>query len=265
MNSPSPNVLTIVIPALNEEEAIASTLRRCLEARDAIRAASDLDDVEVVVVSNGSTDRTVEIAPGFDEVGVIVFETNRGYGAAIKEGFRHGKGGLLGFINADGTRDPCYFAEVCRVVVEEEEEAADVVLGSRLGRGTKMPRVRKLGNRYYALLLGLLCGRHTTDAASGMRFVRRSSLDFLYPLPDRLYFTPSMSARALINGLRGVEVPMSYEERVGTSLRPPRRPDPRPDPSGDVGVARSDAVRRPGATRPRSGRRETRGLVPRPG
>jgi glycosyltransferase involved in cell wall biosynthesis len=206
--------LTVVIPALNEEEAIGGTITRCLAARGQIKEAAGLDEVEIIVVSDGSTDRTVEIASGFDEVRVIVFERNRGYGAAIKEGFRQGRGELVSFIDADGTCDPRYFAEMCRVAVEDE---ADVVLGSRMGPTSKMPRIRKIGNRLYALLLGLLCGRKVTDTASGMRVIRRSSLPSLYPLPDRLHFTPAMSARALLCGMRVVEVPMHYEERIGTS------------------------------------------------
>lgn len=209
-----PRTLTIVIPALNEEEAIGSTVRRCLDAREAIRREAGLDDIEIIVVSDGSTDRTVEIARSFDEVEVIVFEKNRGYGAAIKEGFRRGSGSLVGFLDADGTCDPLYFGPMARVALEEE---ADVVLGSRMGPDSKMPAIRKLGNRLYALLLGVLCGRRVTDTASGMRVIRRSSLPLLYPLPDRLHFTPAMSARALVNGLRVVEIPMRYEERVGES------------------------------------------------
>jgi glycosyltransferase involved in cell wall biosynthesis len=207
-------VLTIVIPALNEEGAIAGTITRCLAARALIRSEAGLADVEIIVVSDGSTDRTVEIARQFDEVQVIVFEKNRGYGAAIKEGFRRGRGSLVGFIDADGTCDPSYFGEMCRTAIQDE---TDVVLGSRMGPGSKMPRIRRLGNRLYAILLGILCGRRVTDTASGMRVIRRSALDLLYPLPDRLHFTPSMSARALINGLRVAEIPMSYEERIGTS------------------------------------------------
>jgi glycosyltransferase involved in cell wall biosynthesis len=214
MADPSPRTLTIVIPALNEEEAIGETISRCLAARDEIRRVADLDDVEVIVVSDGSTDRTVEIARGFDEVEVIVFEKNRGYGAAIKEGFRRGRGELVGFLDADGTCDPRYFAEMCRVAVEDD---AEIVLGSRMGAESKMPWVRKVGNRLYALLLGLLCGRGVSDTASGMRVIQRRALPLLYPLPDRLHFTPAMSARALTNGLQVLEIPMRYEERVGQS------------------------------------------------
>ena len=206
--------LTIVIPALNEEDAIGDTISRCLAARGRIAEAAGLTGVEIIVVSDGSTDRTAQIAQGFGEVKVVVFEQNRGYGAAIKEGWRQGDGTLLGFLDADGTCDPAYFADMCRIAIED---SADVVLGSRLGPESKMPRTRRLGNRIYAFLLGLLCGRQITDTASGMRVVRRKSLKHLYPLPDGLHFTPSMSARALLNDLRVIEIPMRYEERIGTS------------------------------------------------
>jgi len=206
--------LTIVIPALNEERAVGATIARCLQAREEIATVAGLDDVEIVVVSDGSTDRTTEIARSFREVRVIVFERNRGYGAAIKEGWRVGSGNLLGFLDADGTCDPVYFARMCRAAIDER---ADVVLGSRLGPDSRMPLVRRFGNRVYALLLGFLCGRHVTDAASGMRVVQRNALRDLLPLPDGLHFTPSMSARALLNELRVIEIPIPYAERIGRS------------------------------------------------
>jgi glycosyltransferase involved in cell wall biosynthesis len=206
--------LSIVIPALNEEEAIGDTITRCLAARNYICECAGLSDVEILVVSDGSTDRTVEIAQCFDEISLIEFPKNRGYGAAIKEGWRQGSGTLLAFLDADGTCDPRHFGEMCRLAITD---SADVVLGSRLGPDSKMPRIRRVGNHLYAFLLGFLCGRHVTDTASGMRVVRRSSLRQLYPLPDGLHFTPSMSARALLNDLRVIETPISYDERTGES------------------------------------------------
>jgi glycosyltransferase involved in cell wall biosynthesis len=210
--------LTIVIPAFNEEAAIAGTIARCLQVRDEIVGMAGLDDVEFIVVSDGSTDRTAEIArdiaKNFSGVHVIVFERNRGYGAAIKEGWRQGTGDLLGFLDADGTCDPVHFARMCRAAIDER---GDVVLGSRLGPDSRMPRLRRIGNQTYALLLGFLCGRHVTDTASGMRVVQRSALRDLLPLPDGLHFTPAMSARALLNDLRVIEIPITYEERIGTS------------------------------------------------
>lgn len=206
--------LTIVIPALNEQDAIGATIARCLDAREEIIHSSGLEGVEIIVVSDGSTDGTVEIAQSFDEIQVIVFEKNQGYGAAIKEGWRQGRGDLVGFLDADGTCDPRFFSQLCQTTISEN---ADVTLGSRLGPDSHMPAIRRAGNRIFAFLLGLLCGRQVTDTASGMRVVRRSSLKHLYPLPDGLHFTPAMSARALMNNLRIIEIPMKYEERIGES------------------------------------------------
>ena len=207
--------LTIVIPALNEEEAIGDTLRRCLDARDEIRTGAGLERVEVVVVSDGSSDRTEEIALGFDQVSVLAFDRNRGYGAAIKAGFAYGSGDLVGFLDADGTCDPRVFGPLCRAL---EREEADVALGARMTSESEMPWVRALGNRLFAWMLGVLSKRLVRDTASGMRVIRRSSLRDLEPLPDGLHFTPAMSARVLLEDkLRLVEVPMPYAERLGRS------------------------------------------------
>ena len=213
--SESRQSLTIVIPALDEEAAIGSTVERCLEAREHIREAGSLDRVEVIVVSDGSTDRTEEIAGGYQEVTVLTFEHNRGYGAAIKAGFEHGQGSLVGFLDADGTCDPRVFAELCRAI---QEDGADVAIGSRMGPDSEMPRIRAIGNRIFAWMLGILSKRLVGDTASGMRVIRRDRLADLYPLPDGLHFTPAMSARVLIEDrLKLLEVPMSYAERVGRS------------------------------------------------
>lgn len=206
--------LTIVVPALNEEAAIASTLERCLAARGPIQAGAGLDRVDIVVVSDGSSDRTAEIAASYSEVDLIVFERNQGYGAAIQAGWRAKPNELLGFIDADGTCDPLNFAAMCGALQSQD---AEMVLGSRMGPGSRMPAVRRLGNALYAVLLRLLSQRDVRDAASGMRVIRRSALPLLLPLPDGLHFTPALSARALLEDLRIVELPMSYQERIGRS------------------------------------------------
>jgi glycosyltransferase involved in cell wall biosynthesis len=204
--------LSIVIPAYNEERAIAATIERSLAARETIIAGSPVDAVEVVVVSDGSTDRTAEIAAGYDAVRTIVLPTNRGYGAAIQRGFAESDGDLVSFLDADGTCDPVFFAELCTALVNED---AAIALGSRMGPQSRMPRIRRLGNRIYATLLSVLSNRVVYDTASGMRVIRRDALQKLYPLPDGLHFTPAMSARALMDdSLKIVERPMPYEDGV---------------------------------------------------
>ncbi|MGB0716627.1 MAG: glycosyltransferase family 2 protein [Phycisphaerae bacterium] len=208
--------LSIVIPAYNEEEAIASTIERCLAARASICQRGGIDAVEITVVSDGSVDRTVELARGYaDQIRVIEFEQNRGYGAAIKRGFAESSGDIVGFLDADGTCDPVFFGDLCHAL---QDEHASVAIGSRMGPSSKMPRVRRLGNTIYALILSSLSNQRVSDTASGMRVIRRDALTSLYPLPDGLHFTPAMSARILVDpALSIVERPMAYEERIGES------------------------------------------------
>lgn len=208
-------VLSVVIPALNEEDAIGSTIARCIEARKGLIANGVVSDVELVVVSDGSTDRTEEIARSFPEVTVLTFVLNRGYGAAIKCGFEHSQGDLVAFLDADGTCDP----EFLGVLVEAlRTGSADLALGSRMGEGSKMPPIRTIGNHLFAWILTLVSAQPVNDTASGMRVIRRDALRHLYPLPDGLHFTPAMSARTLLEGkLKLVEMPMPYAERTGQS------------------------------------------------
>jgi len=208
--------LSIVIPAFNEEASIESIIKRSLCARKKIMAKSSITEIEILVVSDGSTDRTVELASPFrGQIKLIVFKENRGYGAAIKEGWDLSKGDLLGFLDADGTCDPEFFGQLLETL---ESEKVDVVLGCRLNAYSKMPAIRRMGNRIFALLLSILSFTRVRDVTSGMRVVRRSSLPKILPLPDGLHFTPAMSARVILSGdLKIAEVDMPYYEREGES------------------------------------------------
>jgi glycosyltransferase involved in cell wall biosynthesis len=208
--------LGIAIPALNEEDNIESIIQRSLAARQYIQDHSSVTDVEVTVVSDGSTDRTVELASRYkDLIRLIVFSENQGYGAAIKEAWMESDAELLGFLDADGTCDPKFFAPLCNQLLEKK---TDVVLGCRLNTESEMPFIRRMGNAIFALLLSIFSNSRVRDTASGMRVVRRSSLTHLFPLPNGLHFTPAMSARAMMSDAVQIsELDMPYHERVGES------------------------------------------------
>ncbi len=208
--------LHIVIPAYNEEQSIASIIERSLAARQTIIAGSPVEEVEITVVSDGSTDRTAEIARRYAaDIHLVVFEQNRGYGAAIKAGWRHSDADLLGFLDADGTCEPAFFADLCRALVDND---ADMALGNRMHGHSKMPLVRRLGNFLFAHMLSLFAAQRVTDTASGMRVIRRASLPKLVPLPDGMHFTPALSARAILDkDLKVAEIDMPYHEREGRS------------------------------------------------
>ncbi len=206
-------VLSVVIPAYNEENGIAEIAERVLSVRGDLQA-SGVEELELLVVDDGSADDTARVAEGIDGVRLIRHEKNKGYGAALKTGFSKANGELIGFLDADGTYPPEYFPKLC----EKALNGSELVIGTRLsGTDSKMPMTRRIGNFFFATLLTLLGRQKVSDSASGMRVFKRSILERLYPLPDGLNLTPVMSTRAVHEGIKMAEVPIPYDERVGNS------------------------------------------------
>lgn len=211
------SILTIVIPAYNEEKGIQEIMTRVLAVRESLREAG-VEGMELLVVNDGSKDGTAAAAQacaGDDpDVRIISHPRNRGYGAALKTGFNQAKGDLVGFLDADGTYPPEYFPHLCKAALE----GADLVIGSRMaGAESQMPATRRIGNFFFANLINLLGWQRITDSASGMRVFHKDVLRKLSPLPDGLNLTPVMSTRAVHEEVKMVEVPIPYSERVGRS------------------------------------------------
>ena len=205
--------ISLVIPAYNEEDGIGRVIERTRAVRPEL-AKLGLG-LEVLVVDDGSHDRTRQVVATYADVKLICHPQNRGYGAAIKTGFRNATGDYLGFIDADGTYPPESLPDLGRAALEQQ---ADVVIGSRMsGAFSEMPLTRRIGNTAYAMLLSLIGNTNVRDTTSGLRLIRKEILERLYPLPDGLDFTPAMSTRAIHESLKIVEVPIAYSERVGNS------------------------------------------------
>jgi glycosyltransferase involved in cell wall biosynthesis len=209
--------LSVVIPAYNEEKGIAEILQRVLATEQPL-AKTGIDLCELIVVDDGSHDRTGEIICDIGrrhrQVQLIRHIKNKGYGAALKTGFSHSHGDLVGFLDADGTYPPEYFPQLCQAL----RAGSDLVIGSRMsGEASQMPLTRRVGNFFFANLLTLVGGQPVSDSASGMRVFRRAVLEHLYPLPDGLNLTPVMSTRAIHEKIPMAEVPIPYSERLGRS------------------------------------------------
>jgi len=207
------STLSVVIPAYNEESSIVQVVDRIVAVRPALAEVGL--DMELIVVDDGSRDHTADLVSENPAVHLVRHAVNKGYGAALKTGFAKATGDWLAFLDADGTYPPEALPELCAVALAHD---ADLVIGSRMGDGASgMPLTRKLGNTIFAGLVSLIANTPVSDCASGMRVIRRTILPRLYPLPDGLNFTPVMSTRALHEGVRIIEVPIPYNERVGHS------------------------------------------------
>jgi len=206
--------LSIVIPAYNEEDGIQAVIQRALAVRPRL-AECGVEGMELIVVDDGSRDRTAELVAAMPDVRLIRHRTNGGYGAALKTGFAAAQGEWIGFLDADGTYPPEHFPDLCRAALAQD---ADIVIGSRMaGATSEMPLVRRVGNFLFANLVSLVSAQRISDSASGMRVFKKAILDRIYPLPDGLNLTPVMSTRALHEELRMIEVPIPYSERAGRS------------------------------------------------
>jgi glycosyltransferase involved in cell wall biosynthesis len=197
--------VAVLMPALNEEDALPEVLERMPDVVDL-----------VVVADNGSTDATAEIARGYGAV--VVPEAERGYGAACLAGIRHLAGltdppDVLVFIDADGSDDP---ADIARLVAPIQRQDADLVLGVRRGIGgdvgTILPHAR-FGNR---VVLGLTRLLFTQDFRDLPPF-RAIAFDRLLDLEmdDRNWgWTLQMQIRAAHRRLRVVELEVAHRKRA---------------------------------------------------
>jgi len=198
------NVVTI-IPALNEEAAIAQVVTAV--PRDVVS--------QVIVVDNGSTDRTAQVARTAGAV--VVPQPERGYGAACHAGVMASEGAdVLVFLDGDGSDVPQEIRLILGPIVQGR---ADLVIGSRLaGRREPgaMPPHALFGNWLASRVLRALYRVRITDLGS-FRAIRRAALLDL-GMQERTFGWPvEMIAKAARRGKRIVEVPVSYRRRIGRS------------------------------------------------
>ena len=193
----------VVIPALNEEAAIGAVL-------DAIPAWVDW----VVVVDNGCTDSTAEIARGHGAC--VVDEPRQGYGAACQRGVRVlDRADIIVFLDADYSDYP---EQMDRLVDPLLNVPADIVLGARnqSSRSNGLAPHQRLGNWVACILIAWLWGRRFCDLGP-FRALRRRTLERL-DMRDLGYgWTIEMQIKALRHGLNIIEVPVDYRARIGES------------------------------------------------
>jgi glycosyltransferase involved in cell wall biosynthesis len=201
---------SVVIPAFNEEKGIVPTLR---ELREVLAGL----EYELVVVDDGSRDRTAELARA-EGATVIQQPLNRGYGASLKTGIRRAKHDVIVITDADGT----YPASAIPALVAGCE-TYEMVVGARTGANVAIPLVRRPAKWVLGKLASYLAGRPIPDLNSGLRAMRRDLVrQYEHLLPSGFSFTTTITLSALCRDHLVRFDPIDYRAREGESKIRPR-------------------------------------------
>lgn len=195
--------LSIILPAKNEALAIGTTVAGICER---------FPDAEVIVVNDGSTDNTLEVAQAAG-ARVVSHPYSKGNGAAIKTGARAASGEVLVFMDADGQHDP---ADIPRLLARLEE-GNDMAVGARQ-KGSQASPWRGLANGFYNGLASRITGHRVEDLTSGFRAARADKFrEFLYLLPNGFSYPTTCTMAFFRAGYSVAYVPIHAARRVGQS------------------------------------------------
>ncbi len=197
--------LSVILPCLNEGPALGASIREVLDSLSRLDVTS-----EIIVVDNGSSDDSRDIAASFD---VRLFsEARRGYGFAIRAGIEHSRGSVVIISDGDSTYDLLHLEDFFLPIAEGR---ADVVMGNRfLGsveRGA-MPLSHRLGGSFLSFLGRLRFGVSVGDFHCGLRAISRRAAANLSFSSGGMEFATEFIALAAKNGLRILEVPANLKK-----------------------------------------------------
>lgn len=189
-------MLTIIVPAYNEARYIGSFL-------------SCLDGYNVIVVDDGSTDNTADVAG--KRARVVVLEKNSGKGRACLEGMKESRTENCIFIDGDGQLDVNDIPKI-----EKALKRADIVIGERSSRD--IPKTRRVSNAFARFCVNQITGKKFGDVLCGLRGVRKSSFKTLNMHKLGYYFEAEMLIEAGKKGLRVARVPVSVSYASGSRM-----------------------------------------------
>ncbi len=205
-------LISIIIPAYNEEQAIADDLTRIFECMDPSGY-----EYEVIVVDDGSTDHTADIVRKFPRVRLIQHPMNRGTGAATNTAVRHARGEIIAMTDGDGTYP---VQDIPRLL--EAMEGCDMVIGARTKEAGTMKVLRTPAKWFIRTLASYLTETPIPDLNSGLRVFRKSlALKFMHLLPHGHSWVSTITLAHLADDYLVRFVAIDYYPRKGRSTFKP--------------------------------------------
>lgn len=198
--------LSVFLPAFNEEDSIAPAVE------GVVKVLKSLDiDWEVLVINDGSKDKTAEVVKSLEEkypnVRLINHEVNEGYGHVLKTGFARAKYPWVAFVDSDGQFD---FAEIKKLI--EKTDEADVILGYRLNRAD--PFRRRIFTWGWKMLAFMLLGLNVRDYSCGFKLVKKKVIEDISPIESEEKVTQiEMLIKAQKMGYKFAEVGVHHYAR----------------------------------------------------
>jgi len=201
-------LVSIVVPAHNEEKAIGGVLDEVIDAMEPLDIT-----YEIIVVDDGSTDGSRAVCESRPEVRVISHAYNRGTGAARSTGTRAARGFYIVMIDADGS----YPASAIPTMLDDLAEC-DMVIGARDREMGTLRWLRSAAKNFIKSLASYLTQTKIPDLNSGLRAMRRERvLEFLPILPSTHSWVSTITMAFLSNGYNVRWVPIAYRKRIGRS------------------------------------------------
>ncbi|MBK6770799.1 MAG: glycosyltransferase family 2 protein [Ignavibacteria bacterium] len=200
-------MFSVIIPAYNEESVIKSTI----EELKKIFIETESGDAEIILVDDGSSDKTSEASENAGAV-TIRHPHNIGYGRSLKDGILAAKHDTIVITDADGT----YPLEMIPALLKEYKKGFNMVVGARQGENYDESLKKKILRLILKKLVEFTAGRKIPDINSGLRvFSREEILPYFSKLCDTFSFTTSLTLAYMMNGKFVGYIPISYNKREG--------------------------------------------------
>jgi glycosyltransferase involved in cell wall biosynthesis len=200
------NLVSLIIPAFNEEKTVGAVIDDAAEIMNLYGFP-----YEIIVVNDGSTDKTELAALSTHKAKVLSNKLNHGKGYCVRRGIKHAHGEILVTLDSDGEHKPKEIPDLINPLFE----GCDVVSGSRFisQRSEVTTKINQVGNFLFNSVILAITGRQVTDSQTGFRAMKREVVDQLNLQSNGYEIETEITVKSLMNGFRFKEVPITIERR----------------------------------------------------